>query len=121
MYQDACDKHGAGLYSKVKKECDEYFWNAHRGFARGVGGVFFDALHEGSDYRVANPYQFVKDCTVREGGARGVGVVCRVCVSQTCSKLSMLCGAAPRCILVLCLASLLPVAPLHRTCVCHVP
>ncbi len=60
-----CDKHGVDLYHKVKEECDEYFFNKHRGVRRGVGGVFFDALHESSDYKVANPFQFVKDCTVR--------------------------------------------------------
>ena len=26
----ACDKHNTDFYSKYKKQCDDYFWNAHR-------------------------------------------------------------------------------------------
>jgi coproporphyrinogen III oxidase len=33
----ACDKHNP-ILSKYKKQCDGYFWNAHRNEARGVGG-----------------------------------------------------------------------------------
>jgi coproporphyrinogen III oxidase len=40
----ACDKHNPEFYPKYKKQCDDYFWNAHRGEARGVGGLFFDYL-----------------------------------------------------------------------------
>lgn len=40
----ACDKTSAALYPRFKRWCDEYFWNAHRGEARGVGGIFFDHL-----------------------------------------------------------------------------
>ena len=38
----ACDKHNVDFYPKYKKQCDEYFWNAHRNEARGIGGLFFD-------------------------------------------------------------------------------
>ncbi|MFH6956173.1 oxygen-dependent coproporphyrinogen oxidase [Flavobacterium aquidurense] len=38
----ACDKHNAEFYPKYKKQCDAYFWNAHRNEARGIGGLFFD-------------------------------------------------------------------------------
>ncbi|MFN3639425.1 MAG: oxygen-dependent coproporphyrinogen oxidase [Flavobacterium sp.] len=38
----ACDKHNPEFYPKYKKQCDEYFWNAHRFEARGIGGLFFD-------------------------------------------------------------------------------
>jgi coproporphyrinogen III oxidase len=31
-----------GVYPKYKKQCDNYFWNAHRNEARGIGGLFFD-------------------------------------------------------------------------------
>jgi coproporphyrinogen III oxidase len=34
----ACDKHNRSL-SKYKKQCDAYFWNAHRNEARN-GGLF---------------------------------------------------------------------------------
>lgn len=38
----ACDKHNVDFYPKFKKQCDDYFWNAHRNEARGIGGLFFD-------------------------------------------------------------------------------
>jgi len=38
----ACDKHNPEFYPKYKKQCDAYFWNAHRHEARGIGGLFFD-------------------------------------------------------------------------------
>ncbi len=45
--RDACEPHGADLYPRLKKACDEYFFLAHRGEARGVGGLFFDDYDEG--------------------------------------------------------------------------
>ncbi len=45
----ACDPFGLQLYPKFKTWCDEYFYNAHRNEARGVGGLFFDYLRAG-DY-----------------------------------------------------------------------
>lgn len=38
----ACDKHHPDFHTIYKKKCDDYFWNAHRNEARGVGGLFFD-------------------------------------------------------------------------------
>ena len=38
----ACDKHNSEFYPKYKKQCDTYFWNAHRNEARGIGGLLFD-------------------------------------------------------------------------------
>jgi coproporphyrinogen III oxidase len=44
-YQAACQAHpGIGDYPKFKAWCDRYFFNSHRGEARGIGGVFFDHL-----------------------------------------------------------------------------
>ena len=45
----ACDKHNPEFYPDYKKKCDEYFWNAHRNEARGIGGLFFDYCKETTD------------------------------------------------------------------------
>ncbi len=45
VLKDAVQPFGQDLYSKYKKQCDEYFNNSHRGFEmRGIGGVFYDYL-----------------------------------------------------------------------------
>ncbi|WP_426478057.1 oxygen-dependent coproporphyrinogen oxidase [Chryseobacterium sp. CBSDS_008] len=44
-FKEACDPFGMELYPLFKKQCDEYFVNAHRNNeARGIGGIFFDDL-----------------------------------------------------------------------------
>jgi coproporphyrinogen III oxidase len=46
----AMDPFGEELYPKYKKQCDEYFINAHRGNeARGIGGVFYDYLRPSNE------------------------------------------------------------------------
>ena len=61
----ACDKHsqsfGNDLYSKYKKQCDEYFWNAHRNEARGIGGLFFDYCKANEDMSMEDWYHFVTE------------------------------------------------------------
>ena len=43
--KNAIESFGEELYPAYKKQCDEYFNNAHRGFEmRGIGGVFYDHL-----------------------------------------------------------------------------
>jgi len=50
---------GAGLYPKYKKNCDEYFNNAHRGFEmRGIGGVFYDHLKPQREFNLEQLFEF---------------------------------------------------------------
>jgi coproporphyrinogen III oxidase len=44
--QHACERFGADVYDKHKDWCDRYFFLKHRQETRGVGGLFFDDLHE---------------------------------------------------------------------------
>ncbi|WMW77759.1 oxygen-dependent coproporphyrinogen oxidase [Flavobacterium sp. 20NA77.7] len=57
----ACDKHNPDFYPKYKKQCDDYFWNAHRNEARGVGGLFFDYLKATEEQSMEDWYNFVTE------------------------------------------------------------
>lgn len=59
--KDACDKHHPEFYPKFKETCDNYFWNAHRNEARGVGGLFFDYLKETEEFSMQDRYDFVTE------------------------------------------------------------
>ncbi len=59
--KEVCDKHSPEFYSKYKKRCDEYFYNAHRNEARGIGGLFFDYLKETADFSLEDRYNFVTE------------------------------------------------------------
>lgn len=45
--RDLCKPFGDAIYPKFKAWCDDYFFIKHRNETRGVGGLFFDDLHEG--------------------------------------------------------------------------
>ncbi len=59
--KSACDRHGKDLYQPYKERCDEYFWNAHRDEARGIGGLFFDHLQDDDQRSMEDWYKFVTD------------------------------------------------------------
>ena len=57
--KNVCDSYSPDFYSTFKKNCDDYFWNAHREEARGVGGLFFDYLKSTNCYSIQDRYDFV--------------------------------------------------------------
>jgi coproporphyrinogen III oxidase len=57
----ACDRHNPEFYPKFKKQCDEYFWNAHRNEARGIGGLFFDHCKATETFGMQDWYSFVTE------------------------------------------------------------
>ena len=59
--KNACDKHNHEFYPKYKKQCDDYFWNAHRNEARGLGGLFFDYCKATNDMSMEDWYNFVTE------------------------------------------------------------
>ncbi len=64
-FHGACKKalapFGADVHARYKKWCDDYFFLKHRNEARGVGGIFFDDLNEGSFERCFGLTQAVGD------------------------------------------------------------
>lgn len=43
VQKESCDVFDPGLYPTLKKQCDDYFCNHHRGGERrGIGGIFYD-------------------------------------------------------------------------------
>lgn len=57
----ACDKHNTDFYLDFKKKCDSYFYNSHRGEARGIGGLFFDYCKKTATMSMQDWYNFVTD------------------------------------------------------------
>ncbi|MCB0399772.1 MAG: oxygen-dependent coproporphyrinogen oxidase [Winogradskyella sp.] len=59
--KNACDKHNPDFYPNYKTRCDEYFYNAHRNEARGIGGLFFDYCKASDGMSMENWYNFVTE------------------------------------------------------------
>lgn len=59
VHKDVCDLYDLTFYSRFKQWCDEYFYIAHRGERRGVGGIFFDNLNDRNPDQL---FQFVRSC-----------------------------------------------------------
>jgi coproporphyrinogen III oxidase len=59
LFKGVCDRHDTAFYPAFKRWCDEYFYLPHRGEARGVGGIFFDELHDREPELLL---AFVADC-----------------------------------------------------------
>ena len=57
----ACDNHDPAFYQKYKKQCDAYFWNAHRFEARGIGGLFFDYCKASEQMSMEKWFDFVSE------------------------------------------------------------
>lgn len=56
-----CDRHNPDFYPKFKQQCDAYFYNSHRGEARGIGGLFFDYCRAEPTFQLSDWYDFVTD------------------------------------------------------------
>ncbi len=59
--KNACDAHNPEFYPAYKKKCDDYFWNAHRNEARGVGGLFFDYCKATETMDMEDWYNYVTE------------------------------------------------------------
>lgn len=57
----ACDAHNPNFYTEYKQKCDEYFWNAHREEARGIGGLFFDYCKASKEMSMEDWFNFVSE------------------------------------------------------------
>jgi len=55
--RDACVAFGTDVYPRFKRACDEYFVLRHRDEPRGIGGIFFDDLH---DWGFERTFEFVR-------------------------------------------------------------
>lgn len=59
VHKQACDRHDPAFYPRFKAWCDEYFRIQHRGETRGIGGIFFDDLHDRDPEALL---AFVREC-----------------------------------------------------------
>lgn len=83
-FKVACDRHNETYFSAFKEWCDEYFYIPHRGFARGVGGIFYDylGLHKlGADTSPVTSGKFGKGGVTAEKTAAGMQLAANADVS----------------------------------------
>lgn len=59
ILKDTCDQSEKGLYEKLKKEADAYFYLPHRKEHRGIGGIFSLRMHDRSPEQI---YEWVSNC-----------------------------------------------------------
>ncbi len=60
-FKSICDSSDPNYYEKFKDWCDEYFFIKHRGFPRGVGGIFYDYLNSADVGKIDSDKAFDKD------------------------------------------------------------
>jgi coproporphyrinogen III oxidase len=56
-WEEVCGRHNVADHARFKQWCDEYFYLPHRQECRGVGGIFFDYLHD----NLEQVFAFVRD------------------------------------------------------------
>jgi coproporphyrinogen III oxidase len=59
--KNVCDKHHPTYYADFKKWADDYFFIKHRDETRGIGGIFFDRLHQSTEMSFEKNLAFWKD------------------------------------------------------------
>ena len=63
VHKSVCDSFDGTFYTALKKECDDYFVNTHRGNERrGIGGIFYDHQRPGHDHAENFWINFGKAC-----------------------------------------------------------
>lgn len=59
--KSVCDQHHPEFYAKFKTWADQYFFIPHRNETRGIGGIFYDHLHENSGLNKTELLNFSQD------------------------------------------------------------
>lgn len=59
--KEVCDRHDVADYALFKQKCDEYFHNAHRNEARGIGGLFYDYCRADENHSMEDWLAFQMD------------------------------------------------------------